>query len=71
MTDPAEPITDYIISSAGGFSLPSRPLCTLEAGAVCPVDIYFYLEGCDPDCSGAISFDAAGLALAFYGVLPS
>lgn len=69
--DPSVPITDYMLSTAGGFSLPERPLCRLEPGAVCPVDVYFYLEGCDPDCSDAISFDAADLALSFYGVLSS
>ena len=33
------------------------------------LDIYFYLEGCDPDCSDSVSFDNANLHLAFYGAV--
>ena len=32
-------------------------------------NMYFYLEGCDPDCSDSVSYDEADLHLAFYGVL--
>lgn len=42
---------------------------TMDLNQIYPVDIYFYLEGCDPDCSDDLSFDIADLHLAFYGVL--
>jgi hypothetical protein len=41
----------------------------LELNQIYAVDIYFYLEGCDPDCSDSVSLDGADLHLAFYGVL--
>jgi hypothetical protein len=46
-----------------------QPLALLELNRTYAVDIYFYLEGCDPDCSNDIFYDAAALHLAFYGVL--
>ena len=51
------------------MTLPDKALLTMEFNRIYPVDIYFYLEGCDPDCSDALSFDVAELYLAFYGVL--
>ena len=34
------------------------------------VDVYFYLEGCDPDClSDKVALTKATLNLAFYGLL--
>ena len=68
VADPSRPITDFMLSSAEGFLFPPAPLCTLVPGEIRTVEVYFYLEGCDPDCSDAVSFDAADLALAFYGV---
>ena len=68
--DPAVAISECSVEWEGGeFRLPEEPLCLLELNEICPVDIYFYLEGCDPDCSEAVSFHAADLALAFYGIL--
>lgn len=37
----------------------------MDLNQIYPVDIYFYLEGCDPDCSDDLSFDIADLHLAF------
>ena len=45
------------------------PLLEMELGRVYQVDVYFYLEGCDPDCTESIAFDDGYLHLAFYGVL--
>lgn len=68
--DPAVELSEYAITQSGGsFALPPRPLYSLELNEIYPVDIYFYLEGCDPDCSDAVSFHAADLTLAFFGVL--
>ena len=49
--------------------LPERPLFYMELNKIYTVDVYFYIEGCDPDCSDAIRFDEADLHLAFYGIL--
>ena len=43
-------------------------LLEMAPGRSYPVDIYFYLEGCDPDCSDDISYQGVELHLAFYGV---
>lgn len=61
--DPAAPLADFLISNG------STPLAELELNRVYRVDIYFYLEGCDPDCTGEkVALDTASLQLAFYGV---
>ena len=41
----------------------------LDLDRIYRLDVYFYLEGCDPDCWDSIYFNAADLHLAFYGVL--
>ena len=71
------PVADPGISAAdrtvtfnnNSIQLPAQPLLSMEFGRVYTLDVYFYLEGCDPDCSDAINFDAADLHLAFYGAL--
>lgn len=70
-SDPSVLISDYEVKFENvGISIPDKPLLTMEVNRIYPVDIYFYLEGCDPDCSDAgISFDQADLHLAFYGIL--
>ena len=61
--DPAIPLADVMAS--GG----NQPLAELELNRVYRLDIYFYLEGCDPDCTGEkVALDTAALQLAFYGV---
>jgi len=32
------------------------------------IDIYFYIEGCDPDCSSQIQYSTSDLQLGFYGI---
>lgn len=61
-------ISDYAVSE-NGEKLPQKPIFVMEQDTIYPVDIYFYLEGCDPDCTEAISFDGNDLHLAFFGVL--
>lgn len=47
-----------------------QPIAELELNRVYTVDIYFYLEGCDPDClSDRVARDRAAMTLAFYGLL--
>jgi hypothetical protein len=69
--DPSESIADFAItgSSQGGYTMPAQPIAYIELGRTYAVDVYFYLEGCDPDCSDSISYDEYDLSLAFFGVL--
>lgn len=47
----------------------ATPLARLTPDTAYRVDIYFYLEGCDPDCvSEKVGLDRAALELGFYGV---
>lgn len=70
VTDPSVALSDYVIKINGGQTvLPEKPLLYMELNRIYPVDIYFYLEGCDPDCSDSVSNDGADLYLAFYGIL--
>ena len=48
----------------------STPLATLELNKIYSVEVFFYLEGCDPDClSQRVAMDEAALNLAFFGLL--
>lgn len=68
--DPSVSMESYMIQfGESDITLPKQPLLTMDLNQIYPVDIYFYLEGCDPDCSDDLSFDIADLHLAFYGVL--
>ena len=48
---------------------PKPILAGMEPGTIYPLDIYFYLEGCDPDCDDTAQKQQAGLRLAFYAAL--
>ena len=50
------------------MTVPQTPLLEMELNTIYTLDIYFYLEGCDPDCSEEISRDDTNMQLAFYGV---
>ena len=54
-----EDMTDY----------PEQSLAVLDLNTPVPVDIYFYLEGCDPDCVESISMTSMTMQLAFYAAL--
>lgn len=68
--DPAVSLKDYTINTdAASAGFPPKTLFVMELNRIYPVDVYFYLEGCDPDCSDSVSYDALDLHLAFFGVL--
>jgi hypothetical protein len=68
--DPSVLVSQYTISLDGStVTLPETPLVYLEPNEIYTVDVYFYLEGCDPDCADSISYDSADIHLAFYGLL--
>lgn len=70
VTDPSVPVSDYTVGfENNSIQLPQRALLQMEFGRVYTLDIYFYLEGCDPDCSDDVQLDAADIHLAFYGAL--
>ena len=65
--DPSAPISQYMVGENGLNG--ASPLLMMELNRVYMVDVYFYLEGCDPDCSDVTRLDSLNLHLAFYGVL--
>mgnify|MGYP006886760109 CR=1 FL=1 len=70
VSDPSKSVDDYTITWRGtSVNIPDTPLVSMKLDKVYTLDVYFYLEGCDPDCSNSISFDAAQLHLAFYGMI--
>ena len=70
VTDPSVPVVDYTVGfENNSIQLPQRTLLQMEFGRVYTLDIYFYLEGCDPDCSDDVQLDAADIHLTFYGAL--
>ncbi|MBO5987638.1 MAG: hypothetical protein J6Q02_12725, partial [Lachnospiraceae bacterium] len=70
VADPSAPITSFTIGADGLIGRESKtPLLMMELDHVYAVDVYFYLEGCDPDCSDVAKLDSINLHLAFYGVL--
>ena len=66
VSDPALPLSACMLSDG---QVPGEPLFYLKPGADYQIDVFFYLEGCDPDCSDSIEFDAADFGLAFYATL--
>lgn len=66
--DPALPLSEVQATATGGHG--KTPLTKLEVNKVYTVDIYFYLEGCDPDClSERVAMDRAALTVSFFGLL--
>ena len=70
VADPSAPIAQYMVGEDGLTGSTSlTPLLMMELNRIYAVDVYFYLEGCDPDCTDAAKLDSLNLHLAFYGVL--
>ena len=65
--DPSESLSALRFDAAN----PGKtPLLTMELNTIYQVDIYFYLEGCDPDClNETVGLTDAYLSLAFFGLL--
>ena len=68
VSDPALPLSACMLSE--GYD-PGEPLFYLKPDEDYQIDVFFYLEGCDPDCSDSIEYDAADFGLAFYATLAS
>lgn len=68
--DPAVALADRtIILEEDRVLFPQASLLEMELNKIYTVDVYLYLEGCDPDCSDSVSMNEADMHLAFYGVL--
>lgn len=57
------------LASAGIKSGDAKAVAVIAMNKVYRLDIYFYLEGTDPDCSSAVELNKAKLHLAFFGEL--
>lgn len=70
VADPSVTLNQYTIQMTDtAVTLPERPLLYMEYNQIYQVDIFFYIEGCDPDCSENTKFGSGDLHLAFYGVI--
>lgn len=70
VNDPSIALADRtIVMEDTRVTLPDAPLIHMELNRIYTVDVYLYIEGCDPDCSDSIGFHEADLHLAFYGIL--
>ena len=70
VADPSVPYTSFCVGENG---LPTdsggKPLMVLDLNHEYVLDIYVYLEGCDPDCTIILSLENFDFHLGFYGVL--
>ena len=64
--DPARPLSACMISDGADAR---EPLFYLQPGVDYQIQVFFYLEGCDPDCSNSIQYHASDFGLAFYATL--
>ena len=46
-----------------------KPLLKMDLNRVYAVDVFLYLEGCDPDCTDVIGSMDLDFHLSFYGIL--
>lgn len=70
VSDPSIALSERtIVMENNRVQLPNAPLIEMELNRIYLVDVYLYLEGCDPDCSNSICTNEADLHLAFYGIL--
>nr|AIF26501.1 hypothetical protein [uncultured bacterium fosmid pJB39A3] len=69
VTDPSEELDEYQLdSSEDPIAVPNKSIATLTANEPVQIDVYFYLEGCDPNCIEDIETNEAKLHLAFYAI---
>ena len=69
VTDPSVAAGQYTVTfDNDSMQAPERTLLTMNLNQIYSVDIYFYIEGCDPDCSSYIQYSLADLQIGFYGI---
>lgn len=70
VSDPSVPLGDYMVDMDGtdkGNTV--KPILLMDLNRIYTMDIYVYLEGCDPDCTEAAQLGSLDFYLAFYGIL--
>ena len=69
VTDPSVAAGQYTVTfDNDSMQAPERTLLTMNLNQIYSVDIYFYIEGCDPDCSSYIQYSIADLQIGFCGI---
>lgn len=69
VADPSVAARQYTVTfDNDSMQAPERALLTMNLNQIYSVDIYFYIEGCDPDCSSYIQYSIADLQIGFYGI---
>ena len=66
--DPSVNYQNYLVPEAGVFSS-TVPLCYLNLNQIYVLDVFFYLEGCDPDCTDYIENIDFDFQIGLYGIL--
>lgn len=69
VNDPSVPLGKHMLGQSGTAANGVEPMLLMELNRIYTVDIYVYLEGCDPDCSEMVQKSSLDLYLAFYGIL--
>ena len=69
VADPSEALATYTVGAEGLTDNTVKSLFTMNLNQIYEVDIYFYMEGCDPDCSDVTQLDELDFHLSFYGIL--
>ncbi|MDD3340207.1 MAG: hypothetical protein PHS82_15285 [Lachnospiraceae bacterium] len=70
VADPSVTLDQYTIQMDDTtVTRPKAPLLYMDFNQVYQVDIYFYVEGCDPDSAENVYHDGGNLHLAFYGMM--
>ena len=69
VTDPSVLLKDYMVDPDGTTNGSKKPLLEMDLNRIYKLDIYVYLEGCDPDCTDAVELGSLDFYLAFYGIL--
>ena len=68
-SDPSVLAQQYTIDfTDDSMETPEKALLTMQLNQIYTVDIYFYIEGCDPDCSSEIQYSTSDLQIGFYGI---
>jgi hypothetical protein len=62
--DPSVALASAVVTAADPVSLG-----TIELNRIYELEIFFWLEGTDPDCTNAIQTDGAGSVISLFGVL--
>lgn len=64
VADPSKPVQAYCYGAGN-----TQSLLTMELNRIYQLDIYFYLEGCDPDCVKAAERTELTFHLSFLGLV--